>query len=39
MTINLLKQEQTATCCIEARRLKAGWSKVYFRTVSPFKLR
>lgn len=33
MTINLLELEQTAPCFIEARRLKAGWTEVYFRTV------
>jgi hypothetical protein len=33
MALNLLKQEQTATCGIKARRLKAGWSDEYLRRV------
>ncbi len=33
MALNLLKQEQTATCGIKARRLKAGWSEDYLRKV------
>jgi predicted transposase YbfD/YdcC len=33
MALNLLKQEHTATCGIKARRLKAGWSEDYLRTV------
>jgi predicted transposase YbfD/YdcC len=33
MALNLLKQEQTATCGIKARRLKAGWSDDYLRQV------
>lgn len=33
MALNLLKQEQTATCGIKARRLKAGWSEAYLRQV------
>ena len=33
MALNLLKQEQTATCGIKARRLKAGWSEDYLRQV------
>jgi ribosomal protein L17 len=33
MALNLLKHEQTATCGIKARRLKAGWSEDYLRQV------
>jgi hypothetical protein len=33
MALNLLKLEQTATCGIKARRLKAGWSEDYPRQV------
>ncbi len=33
MALNLLRQEQTATCGIKARRLKAGWSEDYLRQV------
>lgn len=33
MALNLLKQEQTATCGIKARRLKAGWSDEYLHKV------
>src|SRR5207253_7958389 len=33
MALNLLKQEQTATCGIKARLLKAVWSDAYLRHV------
>jgi predicted transposase YbfD/YdcC len=33
MALNLPKQEQTATCDIKARQLKAGWNEDYIRQV------